>query len=260
MQSYATVCCRVPACASLNAAHDELRRSRPSRRTSRSGFCRYVSLMDTRAVVHALNQIGDLLELSGAGRFRAGAYRNAARAIRDMATDDLHSLARTGELAEVPGIGPSTLSVIMELLETGESSYLERLRSETPEGLVELLGLPGLRPEMISKLRADLGVDSLDALEAVARDGRLAALPRMGSKTVAKILAGIERAREQRGLALYPHALAEANLLLATVTQHPAVERAAIAGSVRRRCEVIGEIEIVALVLGHASAVAASLA
>ena len=215
--------------------------------------------MDTRAVVHALNHIGDLLELSGAGRFRSGAYRNAARAIRDMPTDQLHSLVRTGELAQVRGIGPSTLSVIRELIEMGESSYLERLRAEVPEGLVELLDLPGVRLEMIGKLHAELGVDSLDALEAVARDGRLAALPRMGSRTVAKILAGIERVREQRGMALYPHALVEANLLLVVVTGHSSVERAAVAGMVRRKCEVIGEIDIVAAVRGDCAAIAAEL-
>src|SRR5919205_700608 len=101
--------------------------------------------MDPRTVAHVLNQIGDLLELHGQNRFKTAAYRNAARAVLGIQTDDLRPLYRSGELREFRGIGPATLSVIRELVETGESSYFEQLREDTPEGLIEMLRVPALR-------------------------------------------------------------------------------------------------------------------
>src|ERR671939_2095069 len=101
--------------------------------------------MDPRTVAYVLTQIADLLELRGGeNRFKARAYRRAARAVLDVESDDLRPLYRSGELAQVRGVGPSILGVIGELLERGESRYLERLREGTPAGLLELLRVPGL--------------------------------------------------------------------------------------------------------------------
>src|SRR5438045_8409440 len=82
--------------------------------------------MDSRSAAHVLSQIGALLEAKGEQRFKARAYRGAARALIAIDTDDLAPLVRSGELADTPGIGPATLSVVRELVETGESSYLNR--------------------------------------------------------------------------------------------------------------------------------------
>src|SRR5919205_1144955 len=216
--------------------------------------------MDPRTVAHVLNQIGDLLELHGENRFKTAAYRNAARAVLGIQTDDLRPLYRSGELRELKGIGPATLSVIRELVETGESSYFEQLREDTPEGLIEMLRVPGLGTSKIHAIHEGLGIDTLHELEEAARDGRLARLPRFGAKTAEKILRGIAYLRETSAFVLDPHALAEAQRLLAAVAQHPDVERAMIAGSVRRRREVIRDIDIVAACRGAPAAVASSFA
>src|SRR6266550_2755608 len=100
--------------------------------------------MDSRTAAHVLSQIGSLLELGGGPRFNARAYQHAARAVLALGADDLTSLYHSGELKETKGVGPATLSVVRELVETGESSYLERLRESTPAGLFELLRVPGL--------------------------------------------------------------------------------------------------------------------
>src|SRR6266542_2092666 len=100
--------------------------------------------MDSRTAAHVLSQIGALLELGGAPRFNARAYERAARAVLALGAHDLTPLYRSGELAKTKGIGPATLSVIRELLETGESSYLDRLREATPGGLFDLMRVPGL--------------------------------------------------------------------------------------------------------------------
>ena len=202
--------------------------------------------MDPRTVGHALSQIADFLELKGENRFKSAAYRNAARAVLAVQTDDLAPALASGELAELKGIGPATLSTIRELVENGESRYLEQLRSETPEGLLEMLRVPGLGTAKIQKIHDALGVSSLAELEKVARDGRLAKLPRFGAGTAAKILKGIAYLRETGAYMLYPRALAEAELVLAAVHAHPDVETAMLAGSLRRRSEIVRDIDVVA--------------
>ena len=78
--------------------------------------------MDSRTAAHILTRIAALVELSGGNRFKARAYEGAANALRSIDTDDLRPLLRSGELAELPGVGPATLSVIRELADTGESA------------------------------------------------------------------------------------------------------------------------------------------
>jgi DNA polymerase (family 10) len=216
--------------------------------------------MHPRAIAHVLDQIGDLLELHGESRYKTAAYHNAARAVVALPVDDVRPLVRSGEMATVKGIGPATLAVITELAETGESSYFEQLREDTPEGLIEMLRVPGLGTSKIRAIHEGLGVDTLHELEEAARDGRLAKLPRFGAKTAEKILKGIAYLRETSAFVLYPHALAEARRLLAAIARHPDVERAEIAGSVRRKREVIRDIDIVAACQGAPATVAASLA
>ena len=202
--------------------------------------------MDPRTVAHVLEQIGDLLELHGENRFKTAAYRNAARTMSGLQVDDIRPLVRSGEIATMKGIGPATLSVIQEMAATGDSSYHEQLSEDTPEGLIEMLRVPGLGTSKIHAIHEGLGIDTLHELEEAARDGRLARLPRFGKKTAEKILKGIAYLRETSAFILFPQALAEAKRLLASVSAHPGVQRAEIAGSVRRRNEVARDIDIVA--------------
>jgi DNA polymerase/3'-5' exonuclease PolX len=123
--------------------------------------------MDTRTAAHTLDQIAAFLTLRGENAYKARAYEQAARAVIALETDDLGALDRKGELAATRGLGPATLSVIRDLVETGESRYLEELRAETPPGLVELLSVPGLATAKIHQLHQALGVDSMESLEAV---------------------------------------------------------------------------------------------
>jgi DNA polymerase (family 10) len=202
--------------------------------------------MDPRSVAFALAQIADFLELKNENRFKSAAYRNASRAVLAVQTDDLGPALASGELAELKGIGPATLSTIRELVESGESRYLEQLRSETPTGLLEMLRVPGLGTAKIQKIHEGLGVSSLTELEAAATDGRLAKLPRFGAGTAAKVLKGIAYLRENSAYMLYPRALAEGEHVLAAARAHPAVTSAMLAGSLRRRNEIVRDIDVVA--------------
>lgn len=202
--------------------------------------------MDSRSAAHVLSQIGALLEAKGEQRYKARAYAGAARALVALDTDDLSPLLNSGELIDTPGIGPATLSVIRELVETGESSYLSRLQEGMPSGLLDLMEVPGLSVARIKVIHDALGVETVEDLERVAQNGRLAALPKFGKKTAEKILRGIETSRRNAHLDRFPAAAVEAHLILANVEKHPDVNRATVAGSIRRHNEVVADIDIVA--------------
>ena len=216
--------------------------------------------MDSRSAAHVLNQIGALLQAKGEQRFKARAYAGAARALIALDTDDLGPLLKSGELADTPGIGPATLSVVRDLVETGESRYLNQLSEGMPEGMLDLMEVPGLTPARIQLIHDTLGVENLDDLERVAREGQLAELPKFGKKTAEKILRGIEIVRRDAHLQRFPAAIVEAAMILANVVKHPEVTHAEIAGSVRRHNELVSDIDMVAECSADPAKVAASFA
>lgn len=202
--------------------------------------------MDSRTAYHILSRIAAYLELKGESAFKVRAYANAAQQMRALSAEDLAPLYRSGELGRMRGLGPATLAVIRDLIETGESRYLEELRQSMPEGMIELLDVPGLTPARIHVVYDTLNVQSLEDLEAAALDGRLAKVPKLGEKTAEKILRGIALVRERRSRRLYYHAAIEARSVVEAVRAHPMVERAEIAGTIRRRLEIAGAIDVVA--------------
>ena len=214
--------------------------------------------MDPRTAAHTLTQIAALLELRGENRFKSRAYTQAARRVLALDVDDIDALVRSGELDGEPGFGPATLGVLLELVESGDSAYLEQLREDTPQGLVEMLRIPGLGTAKIHQIHSGLGVETIEGLEAAARDGRLATLPRFGDKTAEKVLRGIAFLRKTDAFVLYPRAVAEGVRLLAAVARHPDVERAAVAGALRRCREVVRDVDVVAACSASPAQVAAS--
>ena len=202
--------------------------------------------MDSRTASHVLSQIAAYIELRGENRFKARAYETAAKNILVLGADDLAPLLESGEIGRVRGLGPATLAVVRDLVETGSSRYLEQLREETPEGLLEMLAIPGLTPEKIHKIYAELDISSVEQLEEAARDGRLAAIRGFGPKTAEKILKGIAFSRETGVLQLYHRGRVDAEHLRILVREHPDVEDAVIAGDVRRHREVVRGVTIVA--------------
>lgn len=224
-------------------------------------ICSYIHGMPLhpRDAAHALNEITTLLELRGENRFKANAYATAARAVLALNVEDITPLIESGELATVGGIGPVTLDVLRDIAQTGDSQFLEQLRENTPEGLLEMLRVPGLGTSRIHQIHEGLGIETLHDLERAAREGRLSILPRFGAKTAEKILKGIAFLRETGGRVLYPHAALEGERLLAMVRANPDVARAELAGSLRRRMETVGDIDVVAACRVTPSRVAAAL-
>jgi len=216
--------------------------------------------MDPQVAAHRLTEIALLLEVRGENQFKVRAFVQAARTVQGLEEEDITPLVRSREISKLPGIGSTTLAVLSDLVETGDSDYLNLLRETTPAGLVEMLRVPGLGPTRIHKLHTGLGIETVAELEAAARDGRLAKLSGFGVKTAEKILRGIAVLRETSGKLLHSLAAAEAQRLRKAVGKLPGVVRVEIAGSIRRSAEVVRDIDLVVAVSGAANEVAGALA
>src|SRR3989475_8421242 len=192
------------------------------RRPPRSTLFPYTTLFRSQAVRRNLDQLAAFLELQGGNAARVRAVRHAARS---------------------------------ELLATGRSSALDELREQVSPGLAEMLRIPGLGAAKVRRIHESLAIESLAELEAAAGDGRLAALPRFGAKTAENVRRGIAHLRQASTLRLFHHALDEVEAVRRALAglEGAGVLRVEIAGAVRRRCELIGALDLVGVHEGQAA-------
>ncbi len=211
--------------------------------------------MENLDVARTLEELADLLEIQGANPFRIRAYRNAVRTVEGL-TRPLRVMVEAGEdLTGLPGIGKDIAARIEELIETGRMEMLEQLDAEVPRSLVELMRLDGVGPKKAHKLYDELDVRTVDDLEAELQSGRVESLQGFGKKSAEKILRAIAEHRAHVGRFL----LDDVEQLVAPVIEHvkaaPGVDRVEVAGSLRRRKETIGDVDLLARCEGDGTAV-----
>lgn len=200
--------------------------------------------MTNHDVARILEKIADLLEIKGGEVYRVRAYRKAAAVIETQA-EGLESIARRGELLQIPGIGESIADKIGDILETGTTPYYEDLKSKYPESLAELLGVPGLGPRTVKRLYEKLGMTSLGELGQAASDHRISGEPGLGPEIEQSVLKGLELHEHQSVRLSLGVALPLAEEVVERLKQCPEVGRICPAGSLRRSRETIGDIDIV---------------
>ena len=196
-------------------------------------------------VAEILVNIATLLELKGENPFKTRAYLNAARTLETLA-EPLDKVIAEDRLGEIKGIGESIQKKIVELVSTGKLAYYQELKAATPPGLVAMLEIPGLGPKKIKALHDELGLETVEQLEAACKEGKVAGLKGFGEKTQTNILEGINRRRAYASRHSVSDALPIAEALLEALRSHPAVLRCSTAGSLRRHREVIGDIDLLA--------------
>ena len=199
--------------------------------------------MESVRIARILDEMGTLLEVRGENAFRCRAYHSVAQALKGLPSD-LSEMIADGSLAEVPGIGETMLAKITQLSTTGHLPAFEDLKRSTPPGLVALLRVPGLGPKKIKTLYDDLKVESLADLRAAGESGRIAGIKGFGSKTEAKILEGIEFLESVGDRILQSTARRLIAPVFMAVRGQSGVIRSEICGSLRRRCETIGDLDI----------------
>ena len=202
--------------------------------------------MDNLAIARALVDLADLHELGGTLPFKVRAFRSASRAIEGYA-GNVAELAKQGKLAEVRGVGDGVGRRIQELLDTGKIQEAEDLRAKLPPGLLDLMNLPGIGLKTAQQVWKERGITTVDELEKAAVEGKLRDLPRFGEKREEKLVVAIAAWRK-RALAPKRRPLAEAmraaEALVAQLKAVPGVLACDYAGSLRRRSETVGDLDI----------------
>lgn len=196
-------------------------------------------------VARVFELMADMLELRGENPFRIRAYRRAAQNIESL-TEDVEVVAREGRLDDVPGIGRDLAGKISEYLDTGKVKEIEAAKRGIPAGVVELMNVPGVGPKTAKSLYERAGIRTVERLENLARAGKLRGLPGIQAKVEANILKGIAVVRTGQERMPLGKALPLAESLAAALRRLRGVERVEIAGSVRRRRETVGDLDLLA--------------
>jgi DNA polymerase (family X) len=208
--------------------------------------------MDKNQVAQALEEVASLLELKeGSNPFEVRAYENAARAVSAL-DGDIEQLTREGRLKGTPGLGSTIIKRIEDLVVNGNMALLDELIAATPQIKLEMRRIPGVGPKKINAIYSQLGVTSIAELEQACKDDRVAKLPGFGKKTQDNIIQGLALLAQHQGRFLYPVAEDEAERMRQVLAALPDIVRLQVAGSLRRRRETIGDIDMVASVTDDA--------
>ena len=185
-------------------------------------------------IARIFREIGDMLEILGEVVYKAVAYRRVADAI-ERYPDDVAALYRRGEPPRIPGAGAALTAKLAELAETGRLEYHERLRAQVPDGLLEMLRVPGVGPKTVRLVHSELGIDSLEALRAAATSGQLRRVKGLSERTEQNVLDGIGRIERRYSRLLLHDADELVAGLIEALRDVPGVRRIERAGSLRRR-------------------------
>ena len=193
-------------------------------------------------VAEVLYEIGEILTIRG-DRFRSRAFNVAAQRVTAL-TENIDEIRARGELQEIPGVGKSIAGLIEEVLDTGGSRQLEELRESLPRGVRELMELEGVGPKTAMRLQRELGIVSIDDLEAAAKAQRLRGLKGFGEKSEENLLRAIEEHRMMQGRFLLGAVLPVIDVLVSYMSESEASLEVEVAGSARRRRDTVGDIDL----------------
>jgi DNA polymerase (family 10) len=202
--------------------------------------------MNNQEVARTFETLADMLDIEGKeNKFKIIAYRRVAEQIANL-DRDVNALWQAGELRSIPGVGQAIEEKIDSLLRTGTFSLYERLKKEIPAGVVAMLAIPDMGPKRAKMIWKEAGVTSVEELEKKARAGQLAGLPGLGRKFEEKIVTNIEATRLRGASGRSPLGVAYplAHDMLRRLMIVEGVQRASVAGSLRRMRETIGDLDL----------------
>lgn len=201
--------------------------------------------MDKHDIARILNDIGMLLEIKGESFFKSKAYYDAARKI-ELLEEDLESLVKEDRLKDIKGFGKALTQKIAELVTTGRLGYYEDLKDSIPPGLIEMTKIQGLGPKKVRTIYERLGITTIGELKYACLENRLINLPGFGQRTQEKIMEGIENLGKYAGRYHFPLAMYLAKEIIKSLKENGLVIRCSEAGSLRRKKEIVKDIDIIA--------------
>ena len=199
--------------------------------------------LSNREIADIFQRCADMLQIRGDNIHRVLSYRRAAETIRSLPRD-LRVISQEGGLTQLPYIGKTIAAKIDEMLTSGELDFYNRLKAEIPEGLVDIMHINGVGPKKAKLFWERLDIRSIKALRQAAEADKLADLPGMGKKSQQKILDGIDALSRQTGRTPIGDARPAASRILNLLMTLPQALEGAVAGSIRRGRETIGDVDI----------------
>jgi DNA polymerase (family 10) len=203
-----------------------------------------MTFMNNKDISAAFDSIADILEFQDANPFRVRAYRNASRTIGDLTEPVAQIVGDTErQLTDLPGIGKDLAEKTTELVTTGQLPYLIELQSQIPSSVLALLRVPGMGPKKAAVLFKELGIETLDQLRAACQEQKVRDLKGFGAKTEEAILKGLAIAEAGDERTKWAVADAVVSEVLEHMSSVKAIKQIEPAGSYRRRCETIGDLD-----------------
>jgi DNA polymerase (family 10) len=193
-------------------------------------------------VADQLYQIGEILAIKE-DRFRSRAYNMAAQRVAAL-TENVSSIADRNELEKIPGVGKSIAMSIEEIIETGQSIFLEELRNSLPKGVLQMIEIEGIGPKIAMRLNTELHVTNLEELEQAAKTKKIRALKGFGEKKEENILKALNEYRNRSTRFLLGEVLPIIQAITSFMQDNPIVQQVEIAGSARRSKETVGDLDV----------------
>jgi DNA polymerase (family X) len=201
--------------------------------------------MNKQEISQMFEEIALMLDLKGENPFKSKAYINAARTL-EFVEGDIKDYVLEDRLEEIKGIGKAIKEKLIEIVHTGRLEYYDELKATIPEGLFEMLKIPGLGPKKVKAIYEKLEVKTIGELEYACKENRLLDLDGFGKKTQNNILKGIENMKKFQGQFLYGEVFHLAEEIKRQVQQSGLADRSEITGSIRRRKEVVKDVDMIA--------------
>lgn len=188
-------------------------------------------------------QIARILKIKGENPFKIRAYEKITLVLENLPID-IETVYRQGGLNNIPGVGTGIAKKIEEFLTTGKLEYYEKLKETIPSGVIELLDISEVGPKTAKLLYEQLDIDNIEKLEKAVRQHQIKDLPGMGEKTETNILRGIELYKRRKERFLLGLALPLAEEIVKNLSRLDETDKISFAGSLRRKKETIGDIDI----------------
>lgn len=208
--------------------------------------------MDNKTVAEILEEIAEILEIKGENLFRVRAYHNAARIVEGL-SQDVSEFVKAGTLRDIKGIGEGLAAHITELVKTGKSGEHQKLKKSLPSGLLGLLDIPGIGPKRVRALYDKLEIKNVEALRRACEENRLLKLEGFGERSQAKILEAIEHHAKTKGYFFISQAAEESELFASYLKKSKEVLQIEVAGSIRRRKEIVHDADLLIATKQHAT-------
>ncbi len=201
--------------------------------------------MKNKEIAEIFDRIADILEFKDENVFKIRAYRRASRVIGDLA-QDIEKISREEKLRAIPGVGEGIAKKVHEYLATGRMKKYDELRAEIKDGIIEMMAIPSIGPKSLARIHRELGVENLIGLKRAIEKGKVAKLKGFGQRKASSLMRGIELI--MGGMERIPLGVASpiAEEIVKTLKKMKEIKAIAAAGSLRRWCETIGDIDILA--------------